>query len=125
MPDTRFTIRTVHRMTSNGMPYVGKIYERPGFSAAVVVGDIESLGIQADDRMTFHPKEVREITAALSELANWMDGLCTCGHPAHDDECGHPITEDIRVGRGKYDRVGYVWGAEIVDTCRCTGTDHA
>jgi hypothetical protein len=60
-------------MTSNGAPYIGKIYKRPGLSATVVVGDIESFGMQVDQRMTFYPDEVREIAAALIELAALME----------------------------------------------------
>lgn len=71
MTDT--AIKTVQRTTPNGAPYTGKIYERPGFSATVVVGDVESFGLRADGLMTFYPREVREIAAALVELADWMD----------------------------------------------------
>lgn len=67
------TIETVSRITSNGAPYTGKTYQRPGFSAAVVVGDIESFGMQVDALMTFYPDEVREIAEALFQLANWME----------------------------------------------------
>jgi hypothetical protein len=66
-------IETVHRITSNGMPYVGKIYKRHGFSATAIVGDIESFSIQADKLMTFYPVDVREIASALNELANFME----------------------------------------------------
>lgn len=106
-------IRTVHLTTSNGMPYTGKTYVRPGFSASIVVGDIESFGMLVDNRMTFYPEEVREISSALNELADWMDGLCTCGHPAHahDTRCDYPITEQDFFRQR----------TEIVDTCDCTG----
>jgi hypothetical protein len=70
---TAIDLKTTHRTTCNGMPYTGKSYERPGFYAAVVVGDIESSLIKVDDLMTFYPREVREIAAALNELADWME----------------------------------------------------
>jgi hypothetical protein len=66
-------IETVHRITSNGMPYIGKIYKRHGFSATAIVGDAESFSIQADKLMTFYPVDVREIASALNELANFME----------------------------------------------------
>lgn len=67
------TIETSHRTTSNGAPYTGKSYKRPGFYASVVVGDIESFMVQSDDLMTFYPREVREIAAALVALASYME----------------------------------------------------
>jgi hypothetical protein len=66
-------IETVHRVTTNGVPYVGKIYKRHGFSATAIVGDIESFSIQADKLMTFYPVDVREIASVLNELANIME----------------------------------------------------
>jgi hypothetical protein len=66
-------IETVHRVTTNGVPYVGKIYRRHGFSATAIVGDAESFSIQSDRLMTFYPIDVREIASALNELANFME----------------------------------------------------
>lgn len=67
------TIETAHQTTSNGTPFTGKFYRRPGFLATAVVGDIESFGMKTDQRMTFYPDEVREIAAALVELADAME----------------------------------------------------
>jgi len=55
------------------VPYTGKIYERPGFSASVVVGDVESFCMLSDEQMTFYPREIREIAAALVRLADMME----------------------------------------------------
>ncbi len=66
-------IKTVQRTTDNGVPYTGKIYERPGFSASVVVGDVESFCMLSDEQMTFYPREIREIAAALVRLADMME----------------------------------------------------
>ena len=65
-------LETSHHTTANGVPYTGKSYKRPGFWASVVVGDIESFVIEADDLMTFYPDEIREIAAALLALADEM-----------------------------------------------------
>lgn len=67
------TIETAHQTTSNGTPFTGKFYRRPGFLASVVVGDIESFGMKTDQLMTFYPGEVREIAAALVGLADAME----------------------------------------------------
>lgn len=66
-------LTTSQHTTANGVPYTGKSYWRPGFSASAVVGDIESFMIQADDLMTFYPSEVREMAAALNALADAME----------------------------------------------------
>lgn len=65
-------IQTTERTTSNGNPYTTKHFDRPGFWAGVVVGDIESFGMKVDQLMTFYPGEIREIARALNELADWM-----------------------------------------------------
>lgn len=65
-------IKTVRRETPNGVPYVNKVHERPGFTASAVVGDPESFSIQVDPLMTFCADEVREISIALRLLAQWM-----------------------------------------------------
>lgn len=54
-----------------------------------------------------------------------MNEPCTyCSHthlsPA---KCDSPITEDIRVGDGPYDRRGRFYRSIVVDTCRCTKGD--
>lgn len=66
-------LNTSHHTTPNGQPYTGKSYKRPGFYASVIVGDPDSFLIQADELMTFYPDEVREISSAISELADWME----------------------------------------------------
>lgn len=48
-----------------------------------------------------------------------MSECATCKHPEHVGRCDYPITEDIYVGHGTYDPVGYFWGSQIVATCDC------
>ena len=67
------TIETRARVTPNGAPYVSKRYARPGFSASVIVGDIESFDIQVDWAMTFYPDDVREMAKAFNVLADEME----------------------------------------------------
>jgi hypothetical protein len=66
-------LKTDYHTTPNGAHFTGKSYERPGFHVGVVVGDPESFFINADGLMTFYPNEVREMAAALAELAGWME----------------------------------------------------
>lgn len=68
-------LKTDHRTTPNGAQLTSKSYERPGLMAWVVVGDIESFTLRVDELMTFYPSEVREIAAALMELADQMEAI--------------------------------------------------
>lgn len=66
-------LKTDYRTTPNGAQFTSKSYERPGLMAWVVVGDIESFTLRVDELMTFYPAEVREVAAALAELADHME----------------------------------------------------
>jgi hypothetical protein len=66
-------LKTDHRTTPNGAQYISRSFERPGLLAWVVVGDIESFTLWVDELMTFYPGDVREIAAALNELADLLE----------------------------------------------------
>lgn len=58
----------------------------------------------------------------MIQETTWMIPPCSrCLHRHQlPNECGTPITQDIRVGNGKYDRVGRFYRSIVVDTCHCT-----
>lgn len=66
-------VHTTFHTTPNGAPYIAKAYTRPGLSATVIVGDIESFTLMGDPLMAFYPADVREISAALIELVDAME----------------------------------------------------
>jgi hypothetical protein len=53
-----------------------------------------------------------------------MSDLLACEHCLHWHNtatiCGTPITEDICVGDGPYDRVGRFYRSIVVGVCQCT-----
>lgn len=66
-------LQTEQRTTHNGASFTAKSYSVPGLTATVIQGDPESFGLMVDSLMTFYPQEVREIAAALIELADAME----------------------------------------------------
>lgn len=69
--------------------------------------------LNADTGLDVDPEKVWD--EMQSKIMNCLD----CHHPKHRGECGALITEDIRVGRGTYDPVGFHWRSQIVGTCHC------
>jgi hypothetical protein len=42
-----------------------------------------------------------------------------CKHNGHTGQCGFPVTEEIRVGRGTFDPVGTYYRTMLVGVCHC------